>query len=121
MAALSTLHDQIGFVLVSNGLNEVLVLEICQDISELALAAYAPDGISSGCLNPRPCLRSARHRIAGWEGEVVYTVEFETHWARGITILLSAPLIGWIYQSSSPVISWKRLWKRSACQACSAR
>lgn len=32
-------------------------------------------------------------------------------WARAIAIFLSAPLIGWIYQSSSPVIFWKRLWK----------
>jgi hypothetical protein len=33
------------------------------------------------------------------------------YWARALAVLLSAPLIGWIYQSSSPVIYWKRLWK----------
>lgn len=30
---------------------------------------------------------------------------------RALTVLLTAPYIGWIYQSSSPVIYWKRLWK----------
>jgi ubiquinone/menaquinone biosynthesis C-methylase UbiE len=31
---------------------------------------------------------------------------------RGVLGLLSiAPLVGWIYQSSSPVIFWKRLWR----------
>lgn len=33
------------------------------------------------------------------------------YWAQALSILLSAPLIGWIYQSSSPVIYWKRLWR----------
>jgi 2-polyprenyl-3-methyl-5-hydroxy-6-metoxy-1,4-benzoquinol methylase len=32
-------------------------------------------------------------------------------WGHAIAIVLSAPLIGWIYQSSCPVIYWKRLWK----------
>ena len=31
--------------------------------------------------------------------------------AHAIAILLCAPLIGWIYQSSCPVIFWKRIWK----------
>jgi len=29
----------------------------------------------------------------------------------GLVILASAPLVGWIYQSSTPVIFWKRLWR----------
>jgi 2-polyprenyl-3-methyl-5-hydroxy-6-metoxy-1,4-benzoquinol methylase len=28
-----------------------------------------------------------------------------------ITIVTAAPLIGWVYQSSSPVVFWKRLWR----------
>jgi ubiquinone/menaquinone biosynthesis C-methylase UbiE len=32
-------------------------------------------------------------------------------WTKALAVLLSAPFIGWIYQSSSPVIYWKRLWK----------
>ncbi len=28
-----------------------------------------------------------------------------------LAILASAPLVGWIYQSSSPVVFWKRLWR----------
>jgi hypothetical protein len=31
--------------------------------------------------------------------------------ARAMAIFMSAPLIGWIYQSSCSVIFWKRLWK----------
>jgi len=33
------------------------------------------------------------------------------YWTRAGVVLLSAPLIGWVYQSSSPVIYWKRVWK----------
>ena len=33
------------------------------------------------------------------------------HWAQATAVFLCSPLIGWIYQSSSPVIFWKRLWK----------
>ncbi|HVC35725.1 MAG TPA: methyltransferase domain-containing protein [Chloroflexota bacterium] len=32
-------------------------------------------------------------------------------WAAAVAVTLSAPLIGWIYQSSSPVVYWKRIWK----------
>ncbi len=28
-----------------------------------------------------------------------------------LAILATAPLVGWIYQSSSPVVFWKRLWR----------
>ncbi|HVC77633.1 MAG TPA: methyltransferase domain-containing protein [Candidatus Micrarchaeaceae archaeon] len=28
-----------------------------------------------------------------------------------VTMLATAPLVGWVYQSSSPVIFWKRLWR----------
>ncbi len=28
-----------------------------------------------------------------------------------LTILAVAPLVGWVYQSSSPVVFWKRLWR----------
>lgn len=34
-----------------------------------------------------------------------------SHWPQALTVMVSAPLIGWIYQSSSPVIYWKRIWK----------
>lgn len=27
------------------------------------------------------------------------------------TVALSAPLVGWIYQSSCPVVYWKRVWR----------
>jgi len=32
-------------------------------------------------------------------------------WAAALAVTVSAPLIGWIYQSSSPVVYWKRIWK----------
>ena len=28
-----------------------------------------------------------------------------------ITLILVAPVVGWVYQSSSPVVFWKRLWR----------
>jgi ubiquinone/menaquinone biosynthesis C-methylase UbiE len=31
--------------------------------------------------------------------------------AGALTLLATAPLVGWIYQSTSPVIFWKRLWR----------
>ena len=32
-------------------------------------------------------------------------------WAAAAAIAASAPFIGWIYQSTSPVVYWKRIWK----------
>jgi hypothetical protein len=28
-----------------------------------------------------------------------------------LLILAISPLVGWVYQSSSPVVFWKRLWR----------
>ncbi len=49
--------------------------------------------------------------ILGGMVSLVMLLRGRNYWARAIMVLLSAPLIGWIYQSSSPVIYWKRLWK----------
>jgi ubiquinone/menaquinone biosynthesis C-methylase UbiE len=31
--------------------------------------------------------------------------------AAAIALLVTAPVVGWVYQSSSPVVFWKRLWR----------
>lgn len=49
--------------------------------------------------------------LLGGAVSLVLLMKSRRFWARAMVILLSAPLIGWIYQSSSPVIYWKRLWK----------
>ena len=53
----------------------------------------------------------AKSSILGCGASLALLARGRRNWARSIAILLIAPLIGWIYQSSSPVIFWKRIWK----------
>ncbi len=53
----------------------------------------------------------AKSSILAGVVSLVMLARNRSHWARAGAILLSAPLIGWMYQSSSPVIYWKRIWK----------
>lgn len=49
--------------------------------------------------------------ILGCGVSLAMVLKARRNWARALTVMLTAPLIGWIYQSSSPVIYWKRIWK----------
>lgn len=53
----------------------------------------------------------AKSSMLGAAASLILLARGRGGWARAIAIVLSAPFIGWIYQSSSPVIYWKRLWK----------
>jgi ubiquinone/menaquinone biosynthesis C-methylase UbiE len=35
----------------------------------------------------------------------------QRRWRSALAVLLSAPFIGWIYQSTTPVVYWKRIWR----------
>lgn len=49
--------------------------------------------------------------ILGLGVSLALLMRARSRWSQALTVMLSAPLIGWIYQSSSPVIYWKRIWK----------
>jgi 2-polyprenyl-3-methyl-5-hydroxy-6-metoxy-1,4-benzoquinol methylase len=49
--------------------------------------------------------------VLGGAVSVILLTSGRRYRAQAVAVLLSAPYIGWIYQSSSPVIYWKRLWK----------
>lgn len=49
--------------------------------------------------------------VLGLAASVMMLLNSPRHWTRAVAVFLSGPLIGWIYQSTSPVIYWKRLLK----------
>ncbi len=47
----------------------------------------------------------------GLAAALVGTATRKTRPAAALVMLASAPLVGWVYQSSSPVVFWKRVWR----------
>ena len=49
--------------------------------------------------------------ILGVAASAFMVMRDRRQWPKAVAVALSAPLVGWIYQSSSPVVFWKRIWK----------
>jgi len=49
--------------------------------------------------------------VLGLQASALMLLGNRRRWAPALAVLASAPFIGWIYQSTSPVVYWKRIWK----------